>query len=234
MISTCLAYQEAFLRLFYPAVCGVCTRLLELREKHLCPTCRAALEQLRFSPAEAIQPERFRNLEQAWALYPYESPLKEIMASVKFLKKRWLVDVFRNDLRDFAAMIRAENDYRAVIPVPLDYGRRLSREFNQSELIARLLQPVLGRPVDTRSLYKRHVTLSQNRLSREERETNLYGAFAVRNPAKIRGGSFLLVDDIITTGATAEEAARTLKKYGAGRIDFFALARTLPPAGRKD
>ena len=218
-------YCEALLRLIYPASCAVCRDLLELNEESLCAACSAQLAALCFAPEEAVLHERFEAVDDGWALYPYESPAREILSAVKFLKKRWLMRVFRRDLEPLAAAIAAENHYDFLVPVPIDGKKLLTREFNQSEIAAGLLSDCTRIPVAARVLRKKAATPSQSRLSREERLVNLTRAFDVRNTAGVRGKSVLLVDDIVTTGATAEEAARTLKASGARRVDLFAIAR---------
>lgn len=116
--------------------------------------------------------------------------------------------------------------YDAIIPVPIHFSRRLEREFNQAEIIAKMISKWTGIPIISNMLHKVCVTPSQNELSREERLANLWGSFRVRKKRLASSQSFLLVDDILTTGATAEEAARVLRQHGAKRVDFIALART--------
>ena len=213
------------MRLIYPADCAVCETLLALDEEGLCAGCFARLRALRFEPEEAALRKRFEAVGEAWALYPYESPAREILSGIKFLKKRWLMRVFFRDLEPLAKAITTETHYDLLIPVPIDRQKLLTREFNQSEVAAGLLSGCTRIPVGAGVLKKRRATTSQSRLSREERLVNLTRVFNVPSPASVRGKSVLLVDDIVTTGATAEEAARTLKACGARRVDLFAIAR---------
>lgn len=219
------SYWEAFLRLIYPAACAVCETLLELHDEGLCGACLARLEALRFAPEEAALHEHFEAVDEGWALYPYESPAREILSDIKFSKKRWLMRVFRRDLEPLATAITAENHYDVLIPVPIDRQKLLTREFNQSEIAAGLLSRSTRIPLAAGILKKKSATPSQSHLSREERLVNLTRAFQLREGAGLQGKSVLLVDDIVTTGATAEEAARTLKAGGARRVDLFAIAR---------
>jgi ComF family protein len=219
-------YQEAFLRLIYPAGCGVCQTLLEVEEQEICQGCRHKLSALRFSWNEAILHPHPPFLDDGWTLYPYESPAKEILMGIKFLRKRWLVRVFEEEMKPLVTAFASENHYDYLVPIPLDLQRLLVREFNQSELIAGLVSKCTGIPVNKTILKKRWKTPAQSQLSREERFVNLNQVFKVRAEEGIRSKALLLVDDIFTTGATAKEAARILKNYGAKRVDFFALART--------
>jgi len=220
------SYLEAFLRLMYPATCGVCKIMLNLDEKGICHNCQVQLSGLRFTPDEAILHERFRSLDGGWALYPYESPVKDILMAIKFSRKRWLVHVFQEEIRLVITALAAENHYDHLIPIPLDRHKWIEREFNQSELIARLMAPWAGSSVKNNTLSKRRRTMTQSQLSRDQRRANLIRAFRVQQRKNVEGKNLLLVDDIFTTGATAEEAAKTLKNHGAKRVDIFALART--------
>jgi predicted amidophosphoribosyltransferase len=90
-----------------------------------------------------------------------------------------------------------------------------------------MLGPWLTPPVERSILIKHRSIPSQTSLSQCERAINVYGAFKLKRPAKVLGKSFLLLDDVLTTGATANEAARLLKLHSAKRVDFLALARTV-------
>ena len=218
-------YKEALLRLLYPSTCGVCDALLELGEQGLCQTCSSKVSGLRFGPEKMLAAQTFELLEEAWSLYPYESPVSDILRAVKFSRKRWLVRAFRDDLKN-AAETLAGNSYDLIVPIPMDGRKRLAREFNQAEVIAVLWGETTGLPVAARALRKPRSTPAQSRLGRKERQVNLYRAFEVPHPAVIAGRSILLVDDILTTGATAEEAARVLREQGAKKIGLPTLARS--------
>jgi ComF family protein len=113
-----------------------------------------------------------------------------------------------------------------VVPVPLSRWRLLSRRFNQAAILAQELSRQTGLAVDLGLLRRKRFTRSQVGLTRDERRRNLAGAFVVPRPrrASIHGRNVLLVDDVITTGATVEACARVLKRAGAARVDVLALA----------
>lgn len=218
-------FWEAFIRLIYPATCGSCRNALTLREKNLCVTCTKHLETIKFIPEEAALDESFKGVDHAWAVYPYQSPVKELLHGIKFYRKPWLMNLFHQDIENLIPATQEQICYDYVVPIPLDGGKILDRGFNQSELLARFISKNAGIPVKS-LLSKRWKTLPQSSLHREERKANLKGIFRIRQKEKVRGKNFLVVDDIVTTGATAEEAAQTLKAHGAKRVDIFALAYT--------
>jgi ComF family protein len=113
-----------------------------------------------------------------------------------------------------------------VVPVPLSRLRLLSRRFNQAGILAQELSRRTGLAVDAHLLQRSRFTKTQVGLTHDQRRRNLAGAFRVRRnrQAALEGRNVLLVDDVITTGATVEACARALKRAGAARVDVLALA----------
>jgi len=118
-------------------------------------------------------------------------------------------------------------DYDLVIPVPLHSGRLRWRGFNQAAMLAVAVARRLGRPLDLSTLVRVRPTPPQTMQNRAERSKNLRRAFAVKRPAQVASRRILLIDDVMTTGATADECARTLIAAGARRVDVLTLARAV-------
>ena len=223
-------YREAFIRLFYPAACEVCRTGLDLEEKILCQHCAEDLNAIAWPMEEALVNERFEHLDHAWTLYAYLSPIKELLHGVKYARKDYLLKACQKRAIGLAQAVTSDFWYDAILPIPIDRLKLIQRHFNQAEILATMLEPWLTPPVERSLLIKHRSIPSQTSLSQCERAINVYGAFKLKRSAKVRGGSFLLLDDVLTTGATANEAARLLKLHGAKRVDFLALARTVHPA----
>ena len=111
-----------------------------------------------------------------------------------------------------------------IVPIPLYKARERVRGFNQARLIAHALGTRMGIPVRADILLKTKKTAPQMALRREERLTNLVGAFAVSDTESVRNRTIILMDDIKTTGTTLEEAAKVLKAAGAKRIWAITVA----------
>jgi ComF family protein len=112
-----------------------------------------------------------------------------------------------------------------VVPVPLNWRRRLARGYNQAEQIARPLAARLGLPC-VPALSRRRATPPQSLLGRDERLVNLRKAFRAPKPERVRGLHVLLVDDVATTGATLDAAAEALKRAGAAAVTALVAGRT--------
>ena len=128
------------------------------------------------------------------------------------------------------AELLAEADL--ILPVPLHWRRLIRRRYNQAGLLAQALGRTSGLPYRPDLLRRRRHTPPQGRLSPAERKRNLRGAFEVvrSRKAEIEGRRLLLVDDVMTTGATLAACARTLRRAGAAQVDALVLARVVRPA----
>jgi ComF family protein len=112
-----------------------------------------------------------------------------------------------------------------LVPVPLHPRRLRERGFNQALLLARVLGRRRGLPVASGALVRRRATRAQPGLAAPERRRNLCDAFAVASPATVRDRHIVLVDDVLTTGATADACARVLLAAGATRVDVYTVGR---------
>ncbi len=134
--------------------------------------------------------------------------------------------------RMMAGSIAREAKPDLIIPVPLHSRRLLMRRFNQSQLLAKTLATNLSLPLEAFALERRKATPSQGTLNRKSRKRNVAGAFRVTADGKqaIAGKSVLLVDDVLTTGATASACAKALKRSGASHVGLVVFARVKHPS----
>lgn len=112
----------------------------------------------------------------------------------------------------------------SIVPVPLHPAKERERGYNQSVCIAKGVHTVTGLPIHPRLLRRRKNTSSQTQLNRAERLDNVHNAFELARGAVAEDASFILVDDVITTGATIEACARVLKHCGAAKVFAASLA----------
>lgn len=114
-----------------------------------------------------------------------------------------------------------------IVPIPLHWRRLLARRYNQSAWISYALARTTGVAVDVRVLKRVRHTQPQARLKPEERKRNMRGAFAVTDAARVKDKIIVLVDDVITTGTTVQEATHMLLEAGAKEVRVLTLAKTL-------
>jgi ComF family protein len=118
-----------------------------------------------------------------------------------------------------------------IVPVPLHWTRLFTRRYNQAGLLAHAVRAAGGPPVMADWLVRRRRTPSQGRLGPVARVRNVRGAFAVRRGCDVKGKRIVLVDDVLTTGATVEECARVLRRGGAASIGVLTLSRAVRAGG---
>ena len=119
-------------------------------------------------------------------------------------------------------------DVDVLIPVPLSRLRGLERGFNQAEIIADAVSRSTGIPADKLTLVRKiHTPMHRIGMDQKARELTIHNAFEVLRPKLIAGKAAVLIDDVLTSGATASQAAKTLKKNGAARVKVFTLARAI-------
>lgn len=154
-------------------------------------------------------------------------PMRKLVHGLKYRRETWLAPVLGEWMHGcFLAHYAAERP-DAVVPIPLHPFKRLRRGFNQAELLARDLSRRLGVPCEPRLLSRVRDTATQTKKDRDARRRNMAGAFAVpraREPYAF-GRRILLVDDVMTTGATFAAAASALRAAGAVRILCLSAAR---------
>lgn len=203
----------------------------------LCSVCGEALLSPAFmdrdEPKCGLCQRLHPPFERAVAYGSYDGGLRDLIHLLKYQQVRPAAAVLGRMLVE--AITGIEDTIPAgrisVVPVPLHERKRAQRGFNQSELIARAALNQLARPerfhLLTGALVRRRETESQIGLTRHQRRENLRGAFAVADPEQIGTFNVLLVDDVFTTGTTASECARVLRRAGANRVWIATVARTL-------
>lgn len=154
----------------------------------------------------------------------YKWPFSQFIPSLKFhqgeIHAIWFAQLLAQQVHH---QIWPEID--VVVPIPLHPLRQLKRGYNQSQLIAQNM-PIYQLKLDAQVLYRQHFTKPQTQLSKQQRKQNLNDAFACRR--SLNGAKVLLIDDVITTGNTVEQAAKVLKQNGATAVYVAAVAiRTL-------
>ncbi|TNE67604.1 MAG: ComF family protein [Alphaproteobacteria bacterium] len=240
-------YSRAAVDFLLPPRCAVCgTRILE--HGHLCAPCWGGLKPIAapfcigcgmpFEYGGDMEGDGMRcgaclanppDFDWARAAVQYDELGKRLVLTLKHGGEGAAVPVLArmmaSRLHEFAGTLDL------LMPVPLHPRRLFRRRFNQSQLLAAEIGRLSGVPHDAFSLVRRKATPSQGPLSRKARATNVAGAFAVTDAGKaaIAGKSIVLVDDVLTTGATAGACARILKRAGARSVGVLAFARVSQP-----
>ena len=205
--------------LLLPRPCLACAAPAE-RELGLCKPCRRLLE---LPPQGADRQDRLEGCDGFFWLWVYRPPFDQVILGLKYRRLDYLGVHIADEASNRLGIELRRAD--VVVPMPMHWRRRLARGRNQAESIARPLARRLGRPLSP-ALRRRTMGRPQVGRGRRQRLLNPGIDFGCRRPAAVRDRVVLLVDDVVTTGATAGRAARTLKAAGAGKVIVFAAART--------
>lgn len=190
-----------------------------------CATCGLPLEATDVGQCAACiaRPPRIARTRAAVA---YDDISKHIAIRLKYGRK---VALARTMARFMAPLVEKVAEDRLLVPVPLHRWRLWNRGFNQSALIGWDLSRRLGIASDPFALVRSRATPSLKGLSHSQRRRAVAGAFAVKRSSSVAGKTVILVDDVLTSGSTAEACARALRKAGAGRIELLTWARVIRP-----
>lgn len=210
-----------------PLVCARCRSRLRVASWPRCPRCHAPLGARRAEGPDCFECRTWP-AALAWTRYAFvlEPPADDLVHALKYEGWKELAEPMG---RALALLAPPEGWEEAVlVPVPTTARRLARRGYDQAELLARKVAAVRGVPL-AQALARLGDAGSQTALSPQERRDNVRHAFAPGPGAgEVHGARVLLVDDVLTTGATASEAALTLTAFGARSVTLLAYARALP------
>lgn len=240
-------WLDAFFSLLFPSPCRVCQGPLIAHRSLICGSCWDGIRMVEPPvcsqcgiPFPSMDSQNFPDpflcgacrqgephFHQARSVGYYEGTLREAIHLFKFGKRQ---EMGRHLGRLMVDRFPPEWDPSALdflMPVPLHPRRLRERGFNQSLILARIMSRSLGIGLEPRQLVRSRHTFPQSGLPLGKKFENLKGAFSVRRPEKMEGKNVLLVDDVLTSGATVQEAGKALLKAGAGRVFVLTLARSV-------
>ena len=196
-----------------PPFCKKCGRQIDKKiiidNKNICFKCR----QINF------------NFDRAWSSCVYEGVIKDLIHQFKYKSKKSLEKLFSSLLLEFINNYHLDkNEIDIIVPVPLHKKKMREREFNQSEILAKYVSSALNKKMSTNNLIRLKDTPSQTQLDDHMRWKNVQGTFSLKNPLIFKNKSVLIIDDVLTTGATASEIALMLKKADANTVFLLTLA----------
>jgi len=151
----------------------------------------------------------------------------EIIHRFKYQRELWFEPFLADLLLREALPVLCGQKWDFITPVPLHSVKEREREFNQAELIAKHLSGASKIPLNNNLLCRVSPTMTQTRLTKQQRAENMRGAFAIRSGVKLDGEKIIVVDDVFTTGATTSACAKALRAAGAGDVCVWTIARGL-------
>lgn len=234
---------KGLVNIVYPNICLLCRRPIVNEASSICSNCSGEIE--RNTPPFCQKcgrhiykttnelglclfcQENQLHFKRAFSACPYEGKVRELIALFKYKGKLALAKPLANILTDFVKQYKIALQHMDVImPIPLHSVRLREREYNQSQLLAREIANEFGIKLENNNLVRIKNTTPQISLSDKQRWQNVTGAFKLRRKKSVFDKNILLIDDLITTGATCSEATYILKDSGAKDIYVLTLAST--------
>nr|WP_320020682.1 phosphoribosyltransferase family protein [uncultured Draconibacterium sp.] len=218
------------LGLFFPELCVTCGKRLVTQETLVCFSCWHDLPATNFHLKEENKVAQLFwgrvDILGATAFFSYKkgSKYQQLIHFVKYkgLKELGYETGKKFGLKLLESPLFAEID--VLMPVPLHPRKEKKRGFNQSEWIASGIAEVLEKPIDTKTLYRKEYTSTQTKRNRYERWQNVESVFGLNNPESVKNKHILIIDDVVTTGATLEACAIHLLKQPGTKVSIATLA----------
>jgi competence protein ComFC len=240
-IANCV---EAGLALFYPRVCQMCeAERATPAEGFVCRKCWTGVRFIKPPfcercglpyEGEITGPFECSNccdmelhFSSARSAVGAKGVTLEIIHRFKYQRALWFEPFLVDLLRRAALPVLREQKWDLIVPVPLHHAKEREREFNQAERLAVGLAQALQLPVRANLVHRILPTRTQTQLTKAQRADNVRRAFVAGNGGKLRGERIILVDDVLTTGATTSACARVLRRLGAGEVCVWTVARGL-------
>jgi ComF family protein len=219
----------SFLDFFFPQYCAGCNKKLDVGKPQVCDDC---FSDLLIADPNRIEIEFERKFAKTGYIKEFSSPyvfesegkIHNIIHSIKYNRRFRIGVLLGNKLAEVLWSKISSWKIDIIIPVPLHHLKKAERGFNQSEFIARGLSDSSTIPFSTNIIKRIRFTESQTKLSLRQREVNVAGAFKVSQKKKVVKKNILLVDDVITTGATVNECAKVLIENGVNEVYVCSVA----------
>ena len=219
---------SSLLDFFFPRMCPVCGKRLELDEHPLCLRCNVDIPRTMFWE----QPYDNPLARMYWGKIPVEKVVAYFYFTPQSAQARLVYGAKYHGRASIAIelgeMLVDEmkgffDDIDCIIPLPVSIRRRMMRGYNQSEMIVRGISEATGIPIERHALIRKSFDRSQTHLTREERRDNVDNVFVLKDADAIKGKHVLIVDDVITTGATTISCANEILKADNVKISILAL-----------
>ncbi len=206
-------------------LCLSCLNKIDYNRPPFCPKCSRHLgknfEHPRCQDCSTSNP----HFDFAWAACLYHDPLRHLIHKFKYHQKTLLSPLFSKLIISFIREYNLDiEQFDIITPIPLFPSRLRERGYNQSQLLAQTIAQTFNINLSLNNLIRVQNTKNQTLLSKKERWTNIHKAFRIKNLKQFSEKSILLIDDLLTTGATASEAARTIKSAGVKTVGVLTLA----------
>lgn len=229
MIKEIQKSSIAFIDYFLPRFCVSCSIKLDVNEDSLCSDCldkivRATDERILFEYQKKFSKDKIITDFFSLFIFEKDKELQKAIHSLKYEMKFRVGILLGKLLADELQKSRPNWQFDTIIPIPLHQLKKAERGYNQAYYISQGIKKILNKEINTKSIKRVKYTQSQTTMTLIERKENISGAFKVKRALPIKQKNILLIDDVITTGATIAECGSRILESGANKIYAASVA----------
>lgn len=227
MLTQLHQFSDSFIDIFYPKTCLVCSSSLYLTENHICVACAYDLPYIVQSELVLQNLQRLFwgrvQIENVFALLNYQkgNQVQRLLHLLKY-QQRTKLGIYYGEI--LGESLPKGLGFDLIVPVPLHAKKLQQRGYNQSTTIAKGISSVLRIPVEEKVIIRNSYNLSQTKFTKYDRWDNVRSIFTIVDEKKLRNKHVLLIDDVLTTGATIEACAKELVKIENCTVSIATLA----------
>ncbi|MBI4982691.1 MAG: ComF family protein [Candidatus Omnitrophica bacterium] len=230
--KTCLACKtkittkETKAKAMSDFICSNCRNDIKVNLPPFCLSCGRQLDKRGFSKNTCSQCQRkIFHFDRALSPCTYTGTIKELIHEFKYKNKEYLAGELSKLMINFIKEYRLPIEYiDFIIPIPLHQTRLREREFNQADLLSKHIATEFNKDILPDAIYRARFTNTQTELDHDKRINNVKGCFSLTGKRNLKGRNIMLIDDVLTSGATSSEASRCLKEAGANVVFVLTLA----------
>lgn len=224
-------YIEDFWNLLFPLSCETCGQILNKNENIICTKCLTELPRTNYSnDLDNALFQLFNGrlyIQKATALFSFqkESKFRKLLHKLKYKNKPEIGVLLGKELGSEMLKSNNFNDIDLLVAVPLHVKRKKQRGYNQSEMICKGISEITNIKISTDNLIRNIETTTQTKMTKNERWNNVEGKFKILNPELFINKHIMLIDDVITTGATTEACGEELLKINGVKLSIGVIAK---------
>ena len=228
---------QTFIGLFFPKICLNCEKRLDEKENFLCSDCSKSLEFLEDICDVCGAPKTGEkcwvcdtnnfHFDRARSVFMFNKIVQKLIHEFKYSEMTRIAKFFGEYSREYLNKYQPFDHIDIIAPVPLHIVRKRDRGFNQAEFLTKEISKNMGWDHVPTLIKRKRFTQTQTKLKKAKRKDNVSNAFSANPKINIKGRNILLVDDVFTTGATANSIAEILKEKQANKVYVFTIGRAL-------
>ncbi len=228
-------FIRSIIDFIFPATCFSCGEKLSKYENVVCAKCENLLQFLEDVCHKCGSPKKSKDCEvcksnsfyfdKARSLYIFDEKLQKLIHEFKYNEVVSIGKYFGGKTGEFLKHFLPFENIDIIAPIPLHTVKKRSRGFNQSEILTKEISKIMNWKHIPKLILRKQFTQTQTKLNRAERQKNVADAFKINKKFEIKGKNILIVDDVFTTGSTANSICRLLKKNKAGKIYVLTIAK---------